>query len=143
MSYDAFFKDVDARAESYIARLAEAVAIPSVSAEPDRRPRVFDMVALYQRWAERLGARTETRDPGMQRLDDGREIPLPPVLFVTFGADPRKRTVCVYGHLDVQVCVPCGFHWARENRHGTTAGTRAARRAGGRLAHGPFRARRG
>ena len=26
----------------------------------------------------------------------------PPILIGTFGADPEKRTVCVYGHLDVQ-----------------------------------------
>jgi len=30
------------------------------------------------------------------------KIPLPPVLFGKYGSDPKKKTVCIYGHLDVQ-----------------------------------------
>lgn len=49
-----------------------------------------------------LGTNVELRDVGMQDLEDGRKIPLPPVLLGTLGNDPKKKTVCVYGHLDVQ-----------------------------------------
>jgi len=37
---DSFFKQVDSMAESFIDRLAKAVAIPSVSADDDKRPEV-------------------------------------------------------------------------------------------------------
>lgn len=33
---------------------------------------------------------------------DGHEIPLPPILLGTYGTDPNKKTVLVYGHYDVQ-----------------------------------------
>lgn len=34
-------------------------------------------------------------------IDDG-EIPLPPILFGVLGTDKTKKTVLIYGHLDVQ-----------------------------------------
>lgn len=40
--------------------------------------------------------------PGIQTLHDGTQIPLPPIVFGTLGHDPKKRTLLVYGHLDVQ-----------------------------------------
>lgn len=49
-----------------------------------------------------LGTTVEFRDVGIQELPDGKKIPLPPVLFGTLGNDPQKKTVCIYGHLDVQ-----------------------------------------
>lgn len=39
---------------------------------------------------------------GEQEIDNGTSIPLPPALLGTLGSDPKKVTVCVYGHLDVQ-----------------------------------------
>ena len=39
---------------------------------------------------------------GFQRFGDGEKIPLPPVLLGQLGDDPKKKTVLVYGHLDVQ-----------------------------------------
>ena len=39
----------------------------------------------------------------MQEMPDGSgKIPLPPILLATLGSDPKKKTLCVYGHLDVQ-----------------------------------------
>lgn len=29
-------------------------------------------------------------------------IPLPPIILGHYGSDPAKKTVCIYGHLDVQ-----------------------------------------
>ena len=51
---------------------------------------------------EDLGTTTELVDVGKQTLPDGQEIPLPPVLLGQLGTDPKKKTVCIYGHLDVQ-----------------------------------------
>ncbi len=44
----------------------------------------------------------ELVDPGRQTLPDGSSIPLPPILLAHLGKDPKKKTLCVYGHLDVQ-----------------------------------------
>jgi len=30
------------------------------------------------------------------------KVPLPPVILGQLGNDPKKKTVCIYGHLDVQ-----------------------------------------
>lgn len=40
--------------------------------------------------------------PLLPQLPDGSEIPLPPILLGKLGSDPQKKTVCIYGHLDVQ-----------------------------------------
>lgn len=40
--------------------------------------------------------------PIFQTLPDGQKIGLPPVLLGQLGKDPKKKTVCLYGHLDVQ-----------------------------------------
>ncbi len=101
----AVFKHIDDRAEEYVKRLAEFVAIPSVSAEPKRRPQVVEAVKWTQSWCDRLGAVTSLEDVGTQTLGDGTELGLPPVLLAAFGdpaAEPNKPTVVVYGHLDVQ-----------------------------------------
>jgi nonspecific dipeptidase len=49
-----------------------------------------------------LGATVELADIGMQTLPDGSQIPLPPLVFGQLGSDPSKKTVLIYGHLDVQ-----------------------------------------
>jgi len=41
-------------------------------------------------------------DLGIQTLEDGTQLPLPPVLLGRIGDDPQKKTVLIYGHLDVQ-----------------------------------------
>jgi len=35
-------------------------------------------------------------------LPSGEQIPLPPIVLGRLGSDPGKKTVCIYGHLDVQ-----------------------------------------
>lgn len=35
-------------------------------------------------------------------MGESGQVANPPVLLASFGNDPSKRTVCVYGHLDVQ-----------------------------------------
>lgn len=49
-----------------------------------------------------LGAAVELTDIGTQKLPDGSTIPLPPLVFGNLGNDPNKKTVLIYGHLDVQ-----------------------------------------
>ena len=47
-----------------------------------------------------LGAHVEARPLGKQ---PGKEyLELPPVIVARYGEDPKKRTILVYGHYDVQ-----------------------------------------
>jgi len=83
--------------------LKKAVAIKSVSAWPDHRDEVIKMMKWTEARLKDLGAITELADVGKQTLpDDGSEIPLPPVLLGSLGSDPKKKTILLYGHLDVQ-----------------------------------------
>ena len=51
---------------------------------------------------KKLGAEVEYANVGMQELPNGSKIALPPVLMGSLGKDPQKKTLLVYGHLDVQ-----------------------------------------
>lgn len=48
-----------------------------------------------------LGFKTEIRQQGNHECE-GQSIQLPPILLGTLGSDPAKKTLLVYGHLDVQ-----------------------------------------
>ncbi|XP_078254777.1 cytosolic non-specific dipeptidase [Rhinoraja longicauda] len=96
------FKYIDDNQELYIKRLAQWVAIPSVSGMPEKRSETIKMVKFVGKEIEKLGCSVELTDNGQQKLPDGTEIPLPPILLATLGNDPAKKTLCIYGHLDVQ-----------------------------------------
>ncbi|KAF2403762.1 CNDP dipeptidase [Trichodelitschia bisporula] len=101
---DAYFSQVDSLSEHFINRLREAVAIPSVSAEDERRPDVVKMGEWLGSQLKSLGAEVELRplgkQPGKEHLD------LPPVVLARYGRDAKKRTILVYGHYDVQPALP-------------------------------------
>lgn len=96
------FSYIDDHSQEYVDRLAEAVAIQSVSSWPDKRGEVIKMVEKVADDLKKLGATIELADIGKQTLTDGTELPLPPVILGHLGEDPKKKTVCIYGHLDVQ-----------------------------------------
>ncbi|KAF4693143.1 Metallopeptidase M20, variant 2 [Perkinsus olseni] len=101
--YKAMYEWIDLNQNVFVSRLAEAVAIPSVSGDPTLRPRVLQTVAWATKWCESLGGVTEPVDLGLQTLPDGSRIVRPPALFATFESTlPDAPTLCVYGHLDVQ-----------------------------------------
>ncbi|EPS44675.1 hypothetical protein H072_1331 [Dactylellina haptotyla CBS 200.50] len=93
-----YYAQVDALEEKFIDRLRKAVAIPSVSAEPERRPDVVKMAEFLKAELEALGASIQYYYPGEQSPG----LDLPPVLLGRYGSDPAKRTILVYGHYDVQ-----------------------------------------
>ncbi|XP_027225004.1 cytosolic non-specific dipeptidase isoform X3 [Penaeus vannamei] len=96
------FKYVDDNKARFIDVLREAVAIKSVSAWAETRGEIKKQMEWAKAKLEALGASCELHDIGQQTLPNGTKIPLPPVLFGQLGTDPKKKTVCVYGHLDVQ-----------------------------------------
>ncbi|KAL1771299.1 cytosolic non-specific dipeptidase [Sigmodon hispidus] len=89
------FQYIDENQDRFVKKLAEWVAIQSVSAWPEKRGEI-------RRMMEMLGGSVELVDIGKQKLPDGSEIPLPPILLGKLGSDPQNKTVCIYGHLDVQ-----------------------------------------
>ncbi|KAI0213340.1 Cytosolic non-specific dipeptidase [Lamellibrachia satsuma] len=96
------FKYIEDHESVYINRLAEWVAIQSVSGLPNKRDEVVRMVKVVAKEVERLGGQCRLEDLGKHTLPDGTVLPLPPVLVAQVGSDPKKKTVCIYGHLDVQ-----------------------------------------
>ncbi|KAL6721340.1 hypothetical protein ACLMJK_000443 [Lecanora helva] len=97
---DGYFKQVDKLSESFIDRLRKAVAIPSISADAERRKDVVKMSDFLVSELTALGAHVESRPLGPQ---PGKEnLELPPVIVARHGSDPKKRTILVYGHYDVQ-----------------------------------------
>ncbi|KAF8448561.1 hypothetical protein BGX38DRAFT_1188486 [Terfezia claveryi] len=93
-----YFKQVDSMADSFIDRLRRAVAIPSISADAAHRPAVVKMADFLENELTSLGAHVERRILGEQHPG----LDLPPVLLGRYGDDPKKRSILVYGHYDVQ-----------------------------------------
>jgi len=96
------FAHIDDKTGLYIQRLSDSVAIQSVSAWPEKRPEIKRMVEWAGEMLKKLGGSVEYADLGDETLPDGTKIPLPPVLLGTLGSDPKKKTLLIYGHLDVQ-----------------------------------------
>ncbi|KAI6201413.1 Cytosolic non-specific dipeptidase [Aphelenchoides besseyi] len=102
MVLEKVFSEIDNRSKEFIERLREAVEIPSVSAEEKHRDDVFRMMNWAEKELSAIGVKCQQIENGEQTLSDGRKLRLPPVLFGTLGEDPKKKTILVYGHLDVQ-----------------------------------------
>jgi Cys-Gly metallodipeptidase DUG1 len=98
---DNFYATIDRNANKFIARLAAAVGIPSVSCDASYRKHVFEMADFLKAEMERLNISVKMVPLGKQTLD-GQEIELPPAILGTLGTDPKKKTVLLYAHYDVQ-----------------------------------------
>eukprot|EP00794_Sanderia_malayensis_P018074 gene18074-19883_t len=98
------FSYIESHIDDYVKTLGEWVAIKSVSAWAESRGEVIRMVEHVAKELEKLGAEVElAKNPGgNQKFSDGTEVPLPPIILGVLGKDPKKKTICIYGHLDVQ-----------------------------------------
>ena len=92
---------IDAKQGEFVQLLSESVAIASVSGSVSHRPEVHRMGHWLKSKMEALGIAAEARSIGKQILE-GKELDLPPVILGTYGTDPQKKTLLVYGHYDVQ-----------------------------------------
>lgn len=96
---DEFFKLVDDHLPLFKEQLSEAVSIPSISSDlDDRLDDIVRMIDWTKGHIENLGGTTIIVPNPVATA----ERPLPPILLGEFHVDPSKKTVCVYGHLDVQ-----------------------------------------
>ncbi|CAI5445773.1 unnamed protein product [Caenorhabditis angaria] len=92
------FKAIDENQEEFVELLREAVEIRSVSADPARRPDCIKMCEWARDQLKSVGADTSLWDLGFEKPD----LPLPPAVFGVYGRDKAKKTLLIYGHLDVQ-----------------------------------------
>ncbi|CED82933.1 cndp dipeptidase [Phaffia rhodozyma] len=97
-----FLTYVDEHAEQFIDRLAKAVAIPSVSGEASYRKHVFEMADFMASQLESLGCDIVKKVPLGEQVLEGQTLQLPPAVLASLGDDPKKKTILLYGHYDVQ-----------------------------------------
>lgn len=97
-----FFDMVDKHEQDYVAGLKDLVSMPSISCEPEGREQVQNCMQWYKETATKLGGTVKELTAGDNNV----------VLEITFGNDPDKKTVCTYGHLDVQPVE--GLNWDTE-----------------------------
>ena len=101
---ESFLNYVTERESLYKERLAEAVAIPSISAElTDHLVDIQRMMDWTVSHIKRLGGTYELRTNPAATPDHA----LPPILMASFASSSSNassplHTLCVYGHLDVQ-----------------------------------------
>ncbi|GMM49589.1 metallodipeptidase [Starmerella bacillaris] len=94
----------------FITRLAEAVAIPSVSGESERREDVVKMGTWLSEQLTKAGA-TDVELKPLGKEDNG--LDLPPVVVGRWGTDEKKKTVLIYGHYDVQPAQRSDGWWSK------------------------------
>ncbi|XP_051922404.1 cytosolic non-specific dipeptidase [Hippocampus zosterae] len=93
---------VDSHQEEYVEALREWVAVESDSSNILKRSELHRMMELTAKKLQQMGGSVNLIDIGNQELPDGQIIMLPNVVTAQFGNDSDKRTVCIYGHTDVQ-----------------------------------------
>ncbi|CAI5779823.1 beta-Ala-His dipeptidase-like [Podarcis lilfordi] len=99
---DQIFQYIDAHQHEYVQRLREWVAIESDSSNLLKRQDLIEMIHLAEERIKYLGGTVELAELGVQELHNGSTPRLPPVILAELKKDPKKHTVCFYGHLDVQ-----------------------------------------
>lgn len=91
----------DPKETAEIVSLTRASLLCSVSGEAARRPEVVKMAHWLEVQLHKYGVVTEKRDLGKQELE-GQTLDLPPAILGRIGDDPKKKTILIYGHFDVQ-----------------------------------------
>ncbi|XP_046849143.1 cytosolic non-specific dipeptidase-like isoform X2 [Xenia sp. Carnegie-2017] len=103
VSLDAVNQYIDEHMSNFKEGLRNAVAIKSVSSNRDHRGDVIRMMeTAASRMENSLGMSVELRDLGLDPNYPDGDVQLPPVILASLGNDPNKKTLCIYGHLDVQ-----------------------------------------
>lgn len=104
----AFHAEIDVQKDAMIKHLADWVAIASVSTWISHRDRVHEMLEVAMAQFIEVGADCQLhKNPvGKQIGPDGDEVDYPGIVVGCYPKqsefDPKKKTVLIYGHLDVQ-----------------------------------------
>lgn len=106
MSFDAVLKDIEAQEAAYINVLRESVRIRSLSSAAQHRPDCVTMAEWLKAKIKAISSEAKIEFvsvPYKEKLPTGEELELPPIILTTLAPiDPKKRTLLVYGHYDVQ-----------------------------------------
>jgi acetylornithine deacetylase/succinyl-diaminopimelate desuccinylase-like protein len=97
---------IESRQEIYINRLADIVTIKSVSGELEYRDECIRMATYTSHLIQEIIPKSTVHlyKPGEHVLD-GVTVKIPPIVYGTIGNRPNKKTLLVYGHLDVQPAI--------------------------------------
>jgi nonspecific dipeptidase len=102
----ALHAEIDAQKEASIKHLADWVAVKCVSTWLSHRDYVHEMLEIGKKEYEELGAECKiVKNPvGKQIGPDGDEVDYPGIILGKYPKqfDPAKKTILIYGHLDVQ-----------------------------------------
>ncbi|CAH0057772.1 unnamed protein product [Clonostachys solani] len=93
------FAKVDELESHFINRLRRAIRIPSISAYSESREKCFEMAQMLQEEMTLLGIQVQLKDIGYEKHTG---LKLPPIVLGRYGQDPKKPTILVYCHYDVQ-----------------------------------------
>nr|XP_037277553.1 LOW QUALITY PROTEIN: cytosolic non-specific dipeptidase-like [Rhipicephalus microplus] len=96
------FRIIEEDKDVMLSWLKELVAIPTVSAELSHRQDIMRLIEQTQEKLKKHGVHVTLEPLGDQRLSDGSKVPYPPLLLASTTHDAKRKTLCVYGHLDVQ-----------------------------------------
>ncbi|KHN84732.1 Cytosolic non-specific dipeptidase [Toxocara canis] len=99
---DMLFKNIDLHERAYVDRLRKAISFQSVSSNKAHRKDLIQAMHWLKEQMGAVGISCEAVATGMQELLSGEKIDLPPIVLGQLGTSPRKKTLLVYGHLDVQ-----------------------------------------
>jgi len=104
--FASFGEAIDNVKEKSIKRLADWVAVQSVSSDVTKRGETIRMMEVALAEYTELGADVWLADnPNKHEMTpDGEKIPLPPIILGKYpkNFDSNKKTILLYGHLDVQ-----------------------------------------
>ncbi|KAK1228965.1 hypothetical protein PQX77_008005 [Marasmius sp. AFHP31] len=94
--------DNEQNIDGFIKRLGEAVHIPSVSSDPNKREDVKAMSKWIFDEFGKVGVDVKQFDLGTEK---GTGLEYPKAVLGRLDVDPSKKTVLIYGHFDVQPAV--------------------------------------
>ena len=84
-----------------LGRISSLVNVYSISGDASRRQDVYRMAAWVKAELGKFGVKTDSIPLGKQDIE-GQVLDLPPVIVGRIGEDPKKKTILIYGHFDVQ-----------------------------------------
>uniref|UniRef100_A0A8C7M3B3 Peptidase M20 dimerisation domain-containing protein n=1 Tax=Oncorhynchus mykiss TaxID=8022 RepID=A0A8C7M3B3_ONCMY len=82
--------------------LREWVAVQSDSGDHTKWGEVERILNMTAVRIQEMGGTVDIADVGTHQLPSGETVSLPPVILAEFERDPKKATLCIYGHVDVQ-----------------------------------------
>uniref|UniRef100_A0A915EZU1 peptidylprolyl isomerase n=1 Tax=Echinococcus canadensis TaxID=519352 RepID=A0A915EZU1_9CEST len=111
---DVLLQLIDRRTDTYITRLEELVAISSISDDINHRLDVLKALRWCGIRLKNMGFEICYRNVGDEDIYEGESLPLHPtermplpfVLCASLGHDLTKRTLLIYGHVDVKAVTP-------------------------------------